>query len=231
MNVITEFLKRTRQELDEDGLERFCTGFDGKYDVTAATIAKYEVTLDAAKDERPLQRFLADHPALVVAERMAGCRWVIPQKRLGSEFVPDFVVARLDSNGVTWTLLELQSPNDHLFNPSNRRATAQLNEGLEQIRQWRGWLKDNLPYARNPRSSNGLGLRGINPASRGLVVIGRETARTAEIRAKIQEIQFERQIDIHSYDWLAREARNRISFRQINHDEGCDTCYLDQPAE
>ena len=230
MNHIDEYLERTRRELDDDGLDRFCTGFDGRYDVTQAVIDEYEAILNDATSERPLQEFLANHPELLVAELGAGCRWVIPQKRLGAEFVPDFAVARLDSTGVAWTMVELQRPNDDLLRRSDGRPTAQLNEGLDQIREWRSWLTHNLPYARSPRSSHGLGLKDIYPTCRGLVLIGRDTDRTPAVRTALQTLQFERQVSIHSYDWLAREAKSRISFRQSHPYEGCDTCFSNGKA-
>jgi hypothetical protein len=106
----------------------------------------------------------------------------------------------------------LQSPRTIFFN-SKGFPGAQLNEGLSQIKQWRRWLENNIDYARRERAKNGLGLKEISPLSDGLILIGRAEQRDEQTRAKLKQFQFEDRIEVHSYDWLARQAEGRINFR------------------
>lgn len=137
--------------LEDDPLREWFVWWD---DVTQADAEACLRVLDTAPDEKPLQQHLTAHPMLLVQFCRGGHgRWVIPQKRLGAEFVPDFVIADRDSGGIRWTLVELQSPvprrtrsADSLF-LANGRPCEQLDEGVRQIRRWRTWIKENLDYA------------------------------------------------------------------------------------
>ncbi|MGH8350692.1 MAG: Shedu anti-phage system protein SduA domain-containing protein, partial [Pseudomonas sp.] len=89
-------------------------------------------------------------------------RWRLPlghpRKAIRLSF-PDFLVARLDSLGVKWVLVELESPTAPLFT-KDRRESRQLAKGISQINEWRRWLDDNRTYARRAGRS-GLGLKDI----------------------------------------------------------------------
>ena len=86
--------------------------------------------LQTATVEREVQSVLEDYPILLARALGGGHgRWVIPQKRLGGECVPDFIIGAKSSLGYEWTLIELESPRGRMFkrngDPSNtRRAGA-----------------------------------------------------------------------------------------------------------
>src|SRR4051794_5400553 len=93
------------------------------------------------KKERPMHAFLASRLHLVVnAELAYGCRWIKSDPSLGHERSPDFMIAQLNSGGLRWTLMELQDPKTKLF-LKNGQPAKELREGLDQIDQWRGWIK------------------------------------------------------------------------------------------
>jgi hypothetical protein len=97
----------------------------------------FEEALEAAPGERVMQAYLAANPILLVQHLGGGHgRWVIPQKRLGSEYVTDFVIGDKDSDGRHWQFVELQDPNARLFvapavaSPSNlMRVSARFWSG------------------------------------------------------------------------------------------------------
>jgi hypothetical protein len=159
-----------------DDLADFFVWWD---DITADHVDAYRRVLSAAEDERPLQKHLALNP-LLLAQHLSGGhgRWVIPQKRLGAEYVCDFAVGQRSSSGFEWQFVELQSPRARLFVPSSGRHSEQLDEGLRQIAEWRRWLADNRDYARRPRARNGLGLVDSSSDDPGLLIIGRESDLT-----------------------------------------------------
>lgn len=78
---------------------------------TPADVALLEETLEGADDERPLQRLLAERPQLispVVGDHHMN--YVAAEPRLGGRYIPDFVVGGLNSHGLIWTLVEIESP-------------------------------------------------------------------------------------------------------------------------
>jgi hypothetical protein len=143
----------------------------------AAEVALLRDAIDSARDEKPVQKCLERYPGLLA--RIAGStsygaylRW---QVRFGSQLVPDFMLAVADSSGVNWTLIELESPRAKVGIRKGRFA-GRAREGIQQIEDWREWLMANLDYARRPPEEDGLGLFGIRPESRGIVLIGRRGA-------------------------------------------------------
>ena len=193
---------------EHDELARFAVGW---LDITKEHVDAYGQVLEEAETERPLQAHIAQHPVLL-AQHLGGGhgRWVIPQKRLGAEYVPDFVIAEKHSDGFVWQFVELQRPRGRLFVPSTGRSSAQLDEGIRQILEWRRWLESNLDYARRPKSQHGLGLTDVSPRDGGLLIIGRERELDSTDRQRRRQLSEVNNIAIHTYDWLAREAAARV---------------------
>ncbi|MGW4025744.1 MULTISPECIES: Shedu anti-phage system protein SduA domain-containing protein [unclassified Streptomyces] len=153
--------------------------------------------MDNATEERPMQVVLENHPALL-ANVIAGHHgiWVRPQVRLGDRYVSDFLIASRTSAGLRWHLVELESPTERLTNPGNQRASPTLRHAIDQIQDWREWLKVNLLSAR-------ASLPGITVDARGLIIMGREdvtdSAREIRDRHSVND-----RIEIRTYDWLLR---------------------------
>jgi hypothetical protein len=193
----------------EDDLAQYFAWWD---DITPDDVTTYEQVLEAASDERPLQTFLARNPRFLVQHLGGGAgRWVIPQKRLGAEYVPDFVIGERSSSGFEWQFIELQSPNATLFVKSTGRQSQQLDEGLRQINDWRRWLDNNRDYARRPRARDGLGLDNASGSDPGLLIIGREADLTEPNRERRRQLDQQHNVRIHTYDWLVRAAKGRLA--------------------
>ena len=203
---------------EHDELARFAVVW---LDITQEHIDAYSEVLEAAETERPLQVHIARYP-LLLAQHLGGGhgRWVIPQKRLGAEYVPDFVIAQKHSDGYDWQFVELQSPRARLFVPSTGRSSQQFDEGIRQILEWRRWLESNLDYARRPKSQYGLGLTEVSPRGRGLLIIGRERDLDETDRQRRRQLSEVNSIAIHTYDWLAREATARV--RELTPDQAAE---------
>jgi len=221
MNAESEFAGvRTRQPTGganpDDPLRDFYVSW---LNVTPAGLEEYQNVLDASVDERPLQQYLTKEPMLLVQILNGGHgRWVLPHKDLGGRFEPDFVLGQKWSGPTwQWLLVELQTPllkgirnkSGRLF-LQNGRMSEQLDEGLRQINEWRRWIAANLDTAKRPRSDMGLGLTGIESDPPGLLLIGREADLTPEDAARRKQLGDQHNVRIHSYDWLAREARQRL---------------------
>lgn len=203
------YVQRVAAEMERNGYERLCVA---RGDVTSADIAAYKRVLDEAQDERPIQKFLQENPGMLAQQLGAVCRWIIPQPRFGANYVPDFIAARLDSGGLNWTLVELESPTVRLFTKDGRRR-KQLDKGIRQIGDWREWIAAHRSYVNGTRLDGGLGFFNLDHRASGLVLIGRRANVTDQDRQLMRPVMYNERIDIHSYDWLVDEAHQRMRYK------------------
>ena len=178
-------------------------------EVTDVALAALRDALDAAVHEDVLQAVIERFPELLGA-LMLGTHgtFVVPQKNLGGEYVPDFLVGGVTSLGFRWLLVELESPSAPM-RIKDGQGSQQLRKGINQIKDWRNWITENLSTARKPRTSHGLGLPGIKPNSDGLVLISRDDHQSRS-NAMRNTHDWESHIQVHSYDWLLRTVANRL---------------------
>lgn len=165
--------------------------------------------LDEAPDEPAVHRFLEEHRGALVTVIGGGTfRCQISKPRLGSELIPDFLLASQDSMGIYWQAVELESPRTAPYRQDGR-PNRYLQHAIEQVRDWRRWLTRNLDYARRSREEKGLGLVGIDARVPGLVLIGRRPSDGYpdvfnEFR---MDMLHDSRIAVHSYDWLLELMR------------------------
>jgi hypothetical protein len=151
--------------------------------------------------ERPFQQLVERHPQLL-APLVFGHHgaFVIPQQRLGAEWVTDFLVLGLNSHGPQWVAVELEAPR-HALRNADGTFTTPVRHGIQQIQDWREWLTSNVAYAQTQ-----LHLHSITNRVPGLVVVGRDdpsgVRRTAASQAAEQQ-----EVLVHSWDWFLRQAR------------------------
>lgn len=194
--------------LEDDELASAFVWWD---EIQRSDVEELRTVIETAQDERPIQRHVARNPHLLVQHMGGGHgRWVLPQKRLGSEYVTDFVIAEKSSGGYEWQYVELQSPRERLFVVSSGRQSKHLDEGIRQILEWRRWLGNNLDYARRPRSRDGLGLTDITAQDPGVLLLGRAADLDDDDKQQRRQLDQELNIRIHTYDWLLRNAEERI---------------------
>lgn len=225
VNDYVEYARYVTTEMTRNGYPKLCVA---RGDVDEATIAAFESALETATDERPLQRFFEDHPSVLAGELRANCRWVLPQADLGGRYVPDFLTARLDSGGMQWTLVELESPTAQLFTRDGL-PRKELRKGLSQIQDWRNWLTANRDLARRARSDHGLGLIGMDHLASGIVIIGRRQHRSPTDQERLKSLIVRERVLIRSYDWLLEEARWRVALRgELAQDNAvmCEECVI-----
>ena len=182
-------------------------------------LAQLELVIDTATDERPIHAFLKSHPHLL-ATVLAGAhaQFVRANVRLGAHYVTDFMLAHADSRGLRWVLAELESPASRVTIRSGKDFDRRTRTGIGQIREWREWLQKNLAYATLPEFSDGLGLEGIRPKSKGLVLVGRRDQLEANHQSLRDQLDENEQISVHTYDWLLERIRVRLAGGSLDRD-------------
>jgi hypothetical protein len=178
---------------------------------TAETVEQLQKVIDSADDEKPIQQFLEEYPQTLTAILTGRSRFLIGRRSLAGKYVPDFLIADLDSLGVRWLLVELETPRSSITLSGQNDLEAHARRGVSQIKEWREWLQNNLDMARRSKRQDGLGLVDIRPQSEGLVLVGRRTllhGNSPAVRSRIRE---ENQIRIHTYDWLIEALRGTLA--------------------
>jgi len=169
--------------------------------LTLEDIELLQGVLDSATDERPIQRLVEQKPQLLTALVGGESRFCVPQVRLGAEFIPDFLIGGVDSAGIRWTLVELETPRSAVTLVSENQLDKFARKGVSQIETWREWLTQNLDYARRSRGEQGLGLPDIRPNLEGLVIVGRRARLQANANTVRHPLRERARIHVHTYDW------------------------------
>lgn len=184
--------------------------FNIKNVVSEDDIAELEAVITAAKDERPIQKFIEDNGHLITSLLGGRERYCLPQKRLGGEYIPDFIIGDVDSLGVRWVLIELETPRSGIYLKNGLELDEKARKGVKQVIEWRNWLSRNISYARQRRSDNGLGLFDIREKAEAVVLVGRRALMPKTKDAQRHEYRQSNNIQIHTYDWLLEKLRGAI---------------------
>ena len=159
-------------------------------------VTRLEATIEEATSEAPIHEFLERNPVLLAQMLNGGHgRWIFSKPRLGAEHIPDFMLCEKDSAGYHWTLLELESPCLSPLTKSGEQC-AKLTHAIQQVRDWRLWLRKNIQYAQQE-----LGFIDLCADFGGVVVIGRRRTLNDEHRERYRELSDEK-ITIMSFDRL-----------------------------
>ncbi|WP_369246209.1 Shedu anti-phage system protein SduA domain-containing protein [Streptomyces sp. R41] len=168
---------------------------------------------DRQRHERPMQIVLEQHPE-ILGHLFRGNHgtYVRPQTQVGTPYVADFFIGSQTSLGMRWLLVELERPTAELTLKDGRQASETLRKAVQQIRDWREWLANNLDNAQKSVGQGGLGLPGIRTRPPGLIIIGREATAggTGVMRSQYAETE---DIQIRTYDWLVRAAQTHFPMR------------------
>jgi len=189
-------------------LEQYLVLWD---EITADHIMALRQALKEAKVEEDLQNFLTENSIFLVQHLGGGHgRYVIPKPRLGAELIPDFLIAEMSSIGIEWYGVELKSPFAEMFTSSGQPSHL-VTQAIQQVMEWRTWLESNLPYARNPKPEDGLGLVGITSDLPATILMGRRDKEfPSNFNAFRRQTKSRQDIEIHTYDWLVEQAKIRI---------------------
>ena len=102
--------------------------------------SNFEKLLNDAEKEEELQIFLKENPMLLhpTAE-------IIPKKKLGEDFITDFVLVAPSDQGPTYTLVEIEK-SLHPILVKDNSLSSQTNHAIKQTRDWDVWLESNKAY-------------------------------------------------------------------------------------
>ena len=179
-------------------------------------VQAFEKEIDAARDERPIQKFITENPEILVSLVGGNERYCIPLKRLGARYVTDFVIGSVDSLGVRWHFVELETPQSGIYTKRGDGLDQFARKGSDQITAWRKWVAENLSHARARRAEGGLGLFDVESHAPGFVIVGRRDRMPNHRDDSIRLEQRSRNAtEIHSYDWLLERLYGTLRYSGV----------------
>ena len=100
---------------------------------------KFESLLGDAQKEEELQIFIKQNPIVLHATAE-----LIPKKKLGEDFITDFVLVNPCDQGPSYTLVEIEKPSHPILLQDNS-LSSQTNHAIKQTRDWDVWLRKIKP--------------------------------------------------------------------------------------
>ena len=164
-------------------------------------------TIEKADDEKPIQEFLEKYPiALVQLFNYGHGRWVFNKPSLGGEYYPDFMVCGFDSVGPHWNLIELENPNYPVLTKKGIQS-AKLTHAINQVRDWRTWLRNNISYAQKEYI-------GLDDEFTAYIIMSRRKLISEKNRQKYSELSSPK-CQVMSYDRLISYVRRALDYLRI----------------
>ncbi|OLP18584.1 hypothetical protein BST81_09850 [Leptolyngbya sp. 'hensonii'] len=157
-----------------------------------------ESLIGAGTKEEEIQLFLKANP--FVLHPSAEC---IPKKKLGEDFVTDFVLVSTTTQGPTYILVELERSSHAILN-KDLVLSGPVNHAIKQTRDWDVWLEKNKAYIQNK-------LPGFETPTY-LVVIGRGHQLSDDERAYLRSYNREwKNTTLLTYDDVLSRFRSTIT--------------------
>ena len=158
----------------------------------------FEKLLNDATKEEELQVFLKGHSFIL--HPSAEC---IPKKKLGEDFVTDFVLVATTMQGPSYILVELERASHPLLT-KDLALSSPVSHAIKQTRDWDVWLEKNKPYIQNK-------LPGFETPTY-YVVIGRGNQLTEDEKTYLRSYNRDwRSTSLLTYDDILSRFRSTIA--------------------
>lgn len=173
-----------------------------------SSVSSFRSLLDTLPAEDRLQEFLAKNPAILALDAAR----VVPKYPLGKEWITDFV---LELGRQQYVLVEIESARHPMYtrekNPKKRKPSAGLDNAIQQIENWRIWMRrgfltmhDDFPGIEDPEY---------------WIVIGRNPRERTDRRTLQQKKSSLLPTRLFTYDDLLDRAERHLA-RLMERDKG-----------
>lgn len=167
-----------------------------------------KVLQDRNSTEHDYHKLIVDHPAFFFPQDDQ----VVSKPELGSEHQADFVVAAdQGSVGIHYRFIEIESPHAVAYTASGN-PSARLMHAIQQVMDWKRWIKSNRGQYKKLFPSNYLGVQEFDNLS-FCVYIGRrdQSSRLTTLRTEFAK---EVSIGIRSFDSFMDRLRD-LGFQDL----------------
>jgi len=169
-------------------------------------IDNFERLIKEDREESAYQVFLEQN-SIFLDPRVEECH---PQKSLGGEAFPDFI---LKLNDLNYLIVEIEKPGTRLFN-NNRDPSHEFTHAQQQIRSYMSWVVEEKEFLRK-RGLEKIGEDNIH----GLLIIGDASKLNKIEKKRIDQMNLEvkTRYSIKTFDKLLEE--NKTIFKNIQAEE------------
>ncbi len=205
--------------------------FEVKSPLTMEDVEELREVIEAADDEKPIQEFIESRPQILGALLGGNLQFCLPRASFAGKYVPDFLMSDVDSLGVRWVLVELETPISSVTLKNANEFEQHARKGISQIREWREWLQNNTDIARRSKRNDGLGLVDIRAQSEGLVLVGRRARLHENTHTVRNPIREENRIRVQTYDWLLEQLEGILVSNDLTLETFCtDFSFMRAPG-
>lgn len=157
---------------------------------------------DNDSTEHDYHKLIAEHPAFFFQQEYQ----VVSKPELGSEHQADFVIAADQiSAGIHYRFIEIESPHAVAYTVSGN-PSARLTHAIQQVMDWKRWIKSNRGQYKKLFPSNYLGVQEFDNLSY-CIYIGRRD-QSSRLTALRNEYSKQVGIEIRSFDSLMDRLRD-----------------------
>lgn len=178
----------------------------------------FKSLIENEANERDVDKFIKENPQILIpilfSNRVLNSFgfWFLPKQmikpKVGNNkgMIPDFILGGENSDGFSWTVIELKSPKDEIFKKDKNNNlyyfSSAANKGVFQLIEYVDCCEEEQAFLRDSFNLNDF--RKPN----GILLIGREfefskSKRKKKIKAAWNRIN-DKYIEIRTYDWLIR---------------------------
>ena len=184
-------------------------------------MASWEMLLqDRDSTEHDYHKLIAEHPAFFFLQEYQ----LVSKPELGSEHRADFVLAADQmSAGIHYRFIEIESPHAVAYTASGN-PSARLTHAIQQVMDWKRWIKSNRGQYKKLFPSNYLGVQEFDNLSY-CIYIGRRD-QSSRLTALRNEFSKGVGIEIRSFDSLMDRLRD-LGFWDLVSPPGSDSGDLD----
>lgn len=144
------------------------------------TIGEISMKLKGGAGETEIQRLLKAEPHIIGgAYRLGHGTYAFSEVTFPPEYRADWLIASGHSGGFSWDLIELEDPQALPF-MNDGHYSGCTRKGINQIKDWRNYIQNNLDYVTKSQAAHGLGLYDLRPRSKGMIVVGRNEVYGSE---------------------------------------------------
>lgn len=161
--------------------------------------------------EAPFQRFLEQNRELLLVAVELGHHgyYVLSEVRFGAKHRADFMVGAKNSMGHFWTGLEIESPG-HKVLKRNGHFTQKVQHAIDQVEEWRTYVRNHRVAMQQPKAHHGEGLTGIEPDFKAWVIIGRDADDQSAKERRAKFLNSDHSIHVQTWDGFRRRVAEAV---------------------
>lgn len=177
-----------------------------KNPVIDSVIEEWCSLLKDERKEHDYHAFIKEHSGLLLVDGV-NSYLAISKLKLGSRLETDFAIPyEKHSAGLYWELVEIKTPYASPYN-ANGNPSAKLTEAIQQVQDWKEWLKDNRREACKLFQSNGV--RSCREPNFSFTIVIGNRENSEKYLSKRNYLARSLGIEIRSFDYLTARLKKR----------------------